>query len=81
MDKLGDPFQIFSVASASDQAHQTDYIVNKPETSASPKTVCSFDESVGNHEHFELRNLLGARCQPVKKFSRDVCHECFARPG
>ena len=42
-------------------------------------TLPSDQKPVGNHEHFKLGNLLGARCQPVEKFSRDVCHECFAQ--
>ena len=67
MDKLGAPFQIFSVASASDQAHQTDYIVNKPETSASPKTVCSWWER-GQSWAFQAAQSSGCPVPSVQAF-------------
>ena len=57
MDEVADFFELRTLASTSDQAHQASDVVDHPNATAATKLVRSVDQSIANHEHLELGNL------------------------
>ena len=57
MDEVADFFELRTLASTSDQAHQASDVVDHPNATAATKLVRSGDQSIANHEHLELGNL------------------------